>query len=81
MKGQRFGAGLDVDMLQEVLSGVRMSPLATTLPGEWSCRTLKLGGGDQTILPSRTLQLNEGGILDLNGTVAHLDGAVGKIRS
>ena len=31
--------------------------------------TLKLGGGDQTILPGRILQLNHGGTLDLNGTV------------
>ncbi len=30
---------------------------------------LKLGGGDQTILPGRILQLNHGGTLDLNGTV------------
>jgi autotransporter-associated beta strand protein len=30
---------------------------------------LKMGGGDQTILPGRNLQLNHGGSLDLNGTV------------
>jgi len=30
---------------------------------------LKMGGGDQTILPGRSLQLNHGGSLDLNGTV------------
>jgi autotransporter-associated beta strand protein len=35
--------------------------------------TLKLGGGDQTILPGRSLQLNEGGTLDLNGTVQHFN--------
>ncbi|MEQ1858297.1 MAG: autotransporter-associated beta strand repeat-containing protein [Chthoniobacteraceae bacterium] len=30
---------------------------------------LKLGGGDQTILPGRQIYVNEGGVLDLNGTV------------
>ncbi|MFO1484003.1 MAG: autotransporter-associated beta strand repeat-containing protein [Verrucomicrobiaceae bacterium] len=34
--------------------------------------TLKLGGGDQTILPGRNMWVNEGGILDLNGTVQHV---------
>jgi autotransporter-associated beta strand protein len=31
--------------------------------------TLKLGGGNQTILPGRQLDLGQGGTLDLNGTV------------
>ncbi|MGV3659502.1 MAG: autotransporter-associated beta strand repeat-containing protein [Prosthecobacter sp.] len=34
---------------------------------------LKLGGGDQTILPGRSLILNHGGTLDLNGTVQHFN--------
>lgn len=39
------GGGLgDVDLLQEVLSGTALAPLATSLPGDWTCRTLKLGG-------------------------------------
>ena len=35
--------------------------------------TLKLDGGNQTILPGRNLQLNEGGTLDLNGTVQNFN--------
>jgi len=35
--------------------------------------TLKLGGGDQTIFPGRSLILNAGGTLDLNGTVQHFN--------
>ena len=38
------GARGDLDLLQEVLSGTPVQPLETTLPGAWSCRTLKLGG-------------------------------------
>ncbi|MCB1277100.1 autotransporter-associated beta strand repeat-containing protein [Prosthecobacter sp.] len=34
---------------------------------------LKLGGGDQTILPGRNMWVNEGGILDLNGTVQQVN--------
>lgn len=34
----------DVDQLQEALAGVPFAPLATTLSGEWDCRTMKLGG-------------------------------------
>lgn len=34
----------DVDLLQEAMSGVPLAPLATTLAGEWDCRTIKLGG-------------------------------------
>lgn len=34
----------DVDQLQEALAGIPMAPLATTLTGEWDCRTFKLGG-------------------------------------
>lgn len=34
----------DVDTLQEALSGTPIPPLATTLPGDWRCRTIKLGG-------------------------------------
>ncbi|WP_386683369.1 DUF4893 domain-containing protein [Loktanella sp. R86503] len=41
LAGGRLG---DVDLLQEVLSGIALAPLATSLPGEWACRTLKLGG-------------------------------------
>lgn len=35
--------------------------------------TLKLGGGDQTILPGRNMYVNEGGVLDLNGTVQQVN--------
>ena len=38
------GARGDLDLLQEVLSGQPVAPLATTLPGDWDCRTLKAGG-------------------------------------
>jgi hypothetical protein len=38
------GSRGDVDQLQDALSGVPLAPLATTLSGEWDCRTLKLGG-------------------------------------
>ena len=38
------GSRGDVDQLQEVLSGAPIPPLETTLAGDWSCRTLKLGG-------------------------------------
>ena len=38
------GARGDVDLLQEALSGAPLSPIQTTLVGDWSCRTLKLGG-------------------------------------
>ena len=38
------GARGDLDLLQEVLAGTPTAPLATTLPGDWSCRTLKVGG-------------------------------------
>ena len=38
------GARGDLDLLQEVLAGQPLSPLTTTLPGEWDCRTLKAGG-------------------------------------
>lgn len=34
----------DIDQLQTVLSGDAISPLATTLSGDWACRTFKLGG-------------------------------------
>ena len=34
----------DLDLLQEVLAGTPVPPLATTLPGDWDCRMLKLGG-------------------------------------
>ena len=34
----------DLDLLQEVLAGTPVPPLATTLPGDWDCRTLKAGG-------------------------------------
>ena len=34
----------NVDLLQEALSGVPLAPLATSLSGEWECRTMKLGG-------------------------------------
>lgn len=34
----------DVDLLQEALSGTPVPALQTTLPGDWKCRTLKLGG-------------------------------------
>lgn len=33
---------------------------------------LKLAAGDQTILPGRSMWVNEGGTLDLNGTVQHV---------
>ena len=50
---QAFAGGTrgDLDLLQEVLEGVPVAPLATTLPGDWSCRTLK-AGGDQNALVS-----------------------------
>ncbi|MCB1275555.1 autotransporter-associated beta strand repeat-containing protein [Prosthecobacter sp.] len=35
--------------------------------------TLMLGGGNQTILPGRSLQVNNGGTLDLNGTAQHFN--------
>ena len=35
--------------------------------------TLKLGGGDQTILYGRNMYVNEGGTLDLNGTVQQVN--------
>jgi autotransporter-associated beta strand protein len=35
--------------------------------------TLKLGGGDQTILPGRSVYVNEGGVLDLNGIVQQVN--------
>lgn len=38
------GARGDVDLLQEALAGAPLAPLATTLSGEWDCRTMKLGG-------------------------------------
>lgn len=38
------GARGDVDLLQEALAGTPIPPLATTLPGDWRCRTIKLGG-------------------------------------
>ena len=38
------GARGDLDLLQEVLAGTPVPPLATTLPGDWDCRMLKLGG-------------------------------------
>ena len=38
------GSRGDVDMLQEALSGTPLPPLQTALPGDWKCRTLKLGG-------------------------------------
>ena len=38
------GARGDLDLLQEVLAGAAIAPLATTLPGDWDCRTLKAGG-------------------------------------
>ncbi|MDP2322508.1 MAG: autotransporter-associated beta strand repeat-containing protein, partial [Gammaproteobacteria bacterium] len=34
---------------------------------------LVLGGGDQTILPGRNMFVNEGGVLDLNGTVQQVN--------
>lgn len=34
----------DVDQLQVALSGTPLPPFATTLSGEWDCRTMKLGG-------------------------------------
>ncbi|MCB5199497.1 DUF4893 domain-containing protein [Loktanella sp. TSTF-M6] len=34
----------DVDLLQEVMEGAPLAPIQTTLPGDWQCRTLKLGG-------------------------------------
>lgn len=43
---QAFAGGTrgDLDLLQEILAGAATSPLATALPGDWSCRTLKAGG-------------------------------------
>jgi hypothetical protein len=43
---QALSAGTlrDVDQLQEALAGAPLPPLATTLAGEWDCRTFKLGG-------------------------------------
>lgn len=38
------GARGDVDLLQEVMAGAPLPPLATALAGDWRCRTLKLGG-------------------------------------
>lgn len=38
------GSRGDVDLLQEIMSGTPLAPIATSLPGEWSCRALKLGG-------------------------------------
>ena len=38
------GARGDLDLLQQVLAGQPVAPLATTLPGDWDCRTLKAGG-------------------------------------
>jgi len=35
--------------------------------------TLRLGGGDQTVLPGRNMFVNEGGTLDLNGTVQQVN--------
>ncbi|SEM67699.1 protein of unknown function [Loktanella fryxellensis] len=34
----------DVDLLQDALAGTPVSPIQTSLPGDWTCRTLKLGG-------------------------------------
>lgn len=35
----------DLDLLQDILAGAPVAPIATSLAGEWTCRTLKLGGG------------------------------------
>lgn len=43
LQAMAAGGRGDVDLLQEVLSGVPLAPIATTLPGDWACRTLKLG--------------------------------------
>ncbi|MEY1554340.1 DUF4893 domain-containing protein [Yoonia sp. R2331] len=41
-----FAAGRrgDIDLLQEALAGSPLPPLQTTLAGDWSCRTFKMGG-------------------------------------
>lgn len=41
MSGGTLG---NIDLLQEALDGVPLAPLATTLAGDWDCRTIKLGG-------------------------------------
>ncbi len=38
------GSRGDVDLLQEAMAGVPLPALQTTLAGDWSCRTFKLGG-------------------------------------
>ena len=38
------GSRGDVDLLQEAMAGTPLAPIETTLAGDWSCRTLKLGG-------------------------------------
>ena len=38
------GSRGDVDLLQDALSGQPVPAFETTLPGDWICRTLKLGG-------------------------------------
>ena len=43
LRAMALGARGDVDMLQEALSGAPLPPLETSLEGDWSCRTLKLG--------------------------------------
>ncbi|MBS1303193.1 DUF4893 domain-containing protein [Loktanella sp. SALINAS62] len=38
------GSRGDIDLLQEVMEGTPLAPIETTLSGDWSCRTIKLGG-------------------------------------
>jgi hypothetical protein len=76
----------DVDLLQEILSGMPLAPLVTTLPGDWSCRTLKLGGNlnaliayapfDCTITPNGTAFILEktSGSQQLTGLITLTDG-------
>ncbi len=39
------GSRGDIDLLQEAMAGEPLPPLQTALPGDWKCRTFKLGGG------------------------------------
>ncbi len=80
------GSRGDVDMLQEVMAGTPVSPISTTLPGEWKCRMLKLGGdlnGLVVYAPFACTMTAEGPEFDLtktsgsqrlNGRISLIDG-------
>jgi hypothetical protein len=44
LQAMSSGSRGDVDWLQEAMEGQPLSPLGTSLSGDWDCRTIKLGG-------------------------------------